>query len=53
MKPNLILFNPDQMRADSLSHLGNRAIHTKNMDALAADGVSFLKCFLSESRLHA
>jgi len=45
MKPNLILFNPDQMRADSLSHLGNRAIDTKNMDALAADGVSFSNAF--------
>lgn len=28
MKPNLILFNPDQMRADPLSHLENRVIDT-------------------------
>lgn len=24
-RPNIIIFNPDQMRADSLHHLGNRA----------------------------
>ncbi|BES64031.1 sulfatase-like hydrolase/transferase [Gottschalkiaceae bacterium SANA] len=45
MKPNLILFNPDQMRADSLSHLGNEAIETTAMDALAEDGISFSRAF--------
>lgn len=27
-RPNIIVFNPDQMRADSLSHLGNPAAQT-------------------------
>ena len=25
MKPNIIIFNPDEMRADTLGHLGNPA----------------------------
>jgi len=45
MKPNVIIINPDQMRADSLRHLGNPAAHTPNLDALAAEGVSFSQAF--------
>ncbi len=44
-KPNIIIFNPDQMRADTLSHLGNQASYTPNFDALADDGVSYENCF--------
>lgn len=44
-RPNIVIFNPDQMRADSLSHLGNPASHTPNFDALAAEGVSFSRAF--------
>lgn len=44
-RPHIIIFNPDQMRADSLHHLGNEAAHTPNYDALAAEGVSFDNCF--------
>lgn len=44
-KPNIIIFNPDQMRADALHHLGNLASHTPNMDALSEEGVSFENCF--------
>lgn len=44
-KPNIIIFNPDQMRADALHHLGNLASHTPNMDALSEEGVSFKNCF--------
>lgn len=44
-KPNIIIFDPDQMRADALHHLGNEAAYTPNMDALAAEGVSFSNAF--------
>lgn len=44
-KPNIIIFNPDQMRADALHHLGNAAAYTPNLDALAAEGVSFSNAF--------
>lgn len=44
-KPNIIIFNPDQMRADALHHLGNPASHTPNMDALSQQGVSFANAF--------
>ena len=40
-KPDIIVINPDQMRADSLHHLGNLASYTPNLDTLADEGVSF------------
>ena len=45
MKPNIIVINPDQMRADALHHLGNDASYTPNMDLLAQEGVSFEHAF--------
>lgn len=41
-RPNIILFNPDQWRADVMGHLGNPAASTPFLDRLAAtDAVSF------------
>lgn len=40
-KPNIVYFVADQMRADSLAHLGNPASITPNLDALLKEGVSF------------
>ncbi|MGM9602837.1 MAG: sulfatase-like hydrolase/transferase [Faecousia sp.] len=45
MKPNVIIINPDQMRADSMHHLGNGAAYTPNLDKLATEGVSFSNAF--------
>ena len=45
MKKNIVIINPDQMRADALHHLGNLASSTPALDALAEDGVSFDSCF--------
>lgn len=44
-KPDIIVINPDQMRADSLHHLGNPASFTPNLDMLANEGVSFGNAF--------
>lgn len=45
-RPNIIIFNPDQMRADSLAHLGNPASHTPFLDSFAkTEGVSFSNAF--------
>lgn len=44
-KPHILIFNPDQMRADALHHLGNAASVTPNMDKLLEDGVSFRNAF--------
>lgn len=44
-RPNIIVINPDQMRADALHHLGSEASYTPNIDALANDGVSFSNAF--------
>ncbi len=45
LRPNIIIINPDQMRADSLHHLGNEAAYTPNMDKMTQDGVSFSQAF--------
>ncbi len=44
-QPNIVIFNPDQMRADALHHLGNAAAITPNFDAILDDGVSFENAF--------
>lgn len=40
-KSNIIYFVADQMRADSLAHMGNPASKTPNFDAVLKEGVSF------------
>lgn len=45
-RPNIIIFNPDEMRADTLGHLGNASAVTPNIDALVRnDAVSFSNAF--------
>ena len=45
-RPHIVIFNPDQFRADALGHLGNPAAVTPNLDRFAAtEGVSFSRAF--------
>lgn len=45
-RPHIIIFNPDEMRADTLAHLGNPAAITPNLDRFAReDGVSFSRAY--------
>lgn len=44
-RPNILLFVADQMRCDSLSHMGNPASKTPNLDSLLEDGVSFANAY--------
>lgn len=45
-RPNILIFNPDQMRADALAHLGNPASRTPFLDAFArTEGISFRNAF--------
>ena len=45
-KPHIIIFNPDEMRADALSHLGNPAAQTPFLDAFARrEAVSFSRAY--------
>lgn len=44
-KPNIVYFVADQMRADSLAHLGNQASITPNFDNMLKDSVSFENCY--------
>lgn len=43
-RPNLILFMPDEMRADSLACYGNSITKTPNLDKLAKSGTRFSNC---------
>ncbi|KPJ55987.1 MAG: hypothetical protein AMS16_03185 [Planctomycetes bacterium DG_58] len=42
---NVILFLPDQWRAEAVGCLGNKVVKTPHTDALAAEGVAFRNCF--------
>ncbi len=45
-RPHIIIFNPDEMRAGALSHSGNPAAATPNLDAFAAsEAVSFRNAY--------
>ncbi|MEE9322456.1 MAG: alkaline phosphatase family protein [Granulosicoccus sp.] len=41
--PNILLITADQFRGDCLSSVGHPVVKTPNLDALAAEGVSFLR----------
>jgi len=43
-RPNIILFQPDEMRADSLACFGNPLTRTPNFDRVAAEGAKFTNC---------
>lgn len=45
--PNILIFVPDEMRADTVSLAGkiNPIIKSPNIDSVANDGVIFTKCF--------
>ncbi len=45
-RPNIVIFNPDEMRADTMAHLGNPAAVTPNLDRFASeDGISIRNAF--------
>lgn len=44
-KSNVIMFVADQMRCDSLHHMGNTASMTPNLDTLAEEGISFSNAY--------
>lgn len=48
-RPNLLLFMPDQHRADCVGAFGNPVIQTPNLDALAERGTRFTNAFSQHS----
>jgi arylsulfatase A-like enzyme len=48
-RPNLLLFMPDQLRADCVGAFGNPVARTPHMDALAAQGSWFLNAYSQHS----
>ncbi|WP_395407389.1 sulfatase-like hydrolase/transferase [Pseudoduganella sp. UC29_106] len=43
-RPNMILYFPDEMRADTLGCYGNPTVQTPNFDRLAREGARFENC---------
>ena len=50
-KTNVVVIIADTLRAGHVGCYGNEAIHTPNMDALAARGVRFSRAFPKACRL--
>ncbi|MCP5432134.1 MAG: sulfatase-like hydrolase/transferase [Alphaproteobacteria bacterium] len=48
-RPNIVLFMPDQLRADCVGAFGNAAVKTPNIDALAARGTAFTSAYAQNS----
>jgi len=46
---NFILFNPEELRAESVGCYGHPLAPTPNMDQLAAEGVQFENCFVQHT----
>lgn len=45
-RPHIIILNPDEMRWDTMGHMGNAAAHTPALDAFAKhDAVSFERAY--------
>lgn len=48
-RPNLVLFMPDQLRADCVGAFGNPVAQTPNLDAFAASGTRFADAYSQHS----
>jgi len=48
-RPNILLFMPDQLRADCVGAFGNPVVQTPNVDALAGRGVRFENAYSQHS----
>ena len=49
-RPNIVILNPDEMRWDTMGHMGNPAALTPNLDAFAAtQAVSFSNAYCQNS----
>lgn len=48
-RPNMIYFNPDQLRADMLGCNGASLVRTPNFDRLAREGVRFEQCHVQHT----
>ena len=44
-RPNVLIIHTDQQRIDTLGAYGNKDVRTPNIDALAADGVTYRNSF--------
>lgn len=45
-RPNLVIFVPDQWRAEASGYCGNKTIKTPHLDALAEEGIGFTQAYV-------
>ena len=45
-KPNLVVFMPDELRAESIACYGNPVVKSPSMDRLAREGTRFSHCYV-------
>jgi arylsulfatase A-like enzyme len=50
LKPNILFFFADDLRADMVGAFGGKDVHTPNIDALAARGTKFTQVYCMGSR---
>ena len=50
-RPNILIFMPDQQRADCLGCYGYLYVHTPNIDQLAARGMRFENAYTNHPGL--
>src|SRR5207244_9494864 len=46
-KPNLVLFLPDQQRADTIACYGGAKVHAPNLNKLASESVVFERAYVT------
>ena len=46
LRPNILIFLADDMRADAIAALGNPHIKTPNIDSLVRTGTNFNRCYI-------
>src|SRR5512132_2595210 len=47
-KPNLVLFLPDQQRADTIACYGGAKVHAPNLNKLASESVVFERAYVTQ-----
>jgi arylsulfatase A-like enzyme len=47
-KPSLLIFLPDQQRADTIACYGSRSVHSPNLDKLASESMVFRRAYVTQ-----
>ena len=45
LRPNIVIFNPEQWRGDALGCVGHTVVKTPHFDRMAEEGLVFSQCY--------